>query len=304
MKRLVRNGAIITSATLFLASCSNGVKSQESNSKYISMGNIFNSDNEHISYILSDDNPIEKDSTIQYYIVTKNGKAKVYDGTEDTTLGDVSRMDEDKIKDRMRKEDKEWFNKDKKETIDYLKNGVTKVNEVKQGFKGDDDIIEDKKTYKNTKEYVDKHGNVPQKYLNKVKNSKYKEPEFNQLETALETDGSGNKSKKEGFKFLAHGFHQGNYDAPKDGSDKSYYMETSVTNSATYEDKLELTEEYEDTVAVTDIYDKKYAGLSYLDEDDEDTANYLVTEVGDKTKEVKFDTPKADFIDIVDGKKK
>lgn len=304
MRKLFRNGAIIGSATLFLAGCSNGVKSQESNSKYISMGNIFNSDNEHISYILSDDNPIEKESSIQFYIVTKNGKAKVYDGTEDTTLGDVSRMDEDEIKKRMKKEDKEWFKKDKKETIDYLKDGVSKVDEIKQGFKVYQDAEEDKKTYKKTKEYVDKYGNVPQRFLDEINKTKYTEPKYEKIETAVETDGSGNKSEKEGFKFLSHGFYQSNYKAPKEGSNDSYYLEKPVTNSAVFGDKLELKEEYEDTVAVTDIYDKKYAGLSYLDDDDEDTANYLVTEVGDKTKEVKFDTPKADFMDIVDGKEK
>ena len=51
---------------------------------------------------------------------------------------------------------------------------------------------------------------------------------------------------------------------------------------------------------ITDIFDKKYAGLSMIDEDNEDKVNYIVTEVGDKAKEVKMDSPKAKYIDKVD----
>ena len=303
MKRLIKNGLIITITIVFLTSCSHGIKSNETNSKNIFMGNIFNSNNEHISYMTTDENPIEKETPIYLYIVTKKGKAKIYDGTGDTTLGDVSKMDEDEIKDRMKKEDKKWFKKDKKDTIDYLEKGSSTVKDVKEGFKGDKDIVEETKTYKNSKEYVDKYGNIPQKYLDKIENQKYKEPKFNNIKISVKTDGSGNKTQKEKFKFQMHGFKQGDYKGPEEGSDKYYYMKTAVANSATYTEKYNMEREFEDTVAVTDIYDKKYAGLSFLDEDDEGEAHYLITGVGDKTKEMKFDKPKAKYIDYVDGKK-
>lgn len=76
MKRLIKNGLIITITIVFLTSCSHGIKSNETNSKNIFMGNIFNSNNEHISYMTTDENPIEKETPIYLYIVTKKRKSQ------------------------------------------------------------------------------------------------------------------------------------------------------------------------------------------------------------------------------------
>lgn len=303
MKKLIRGGAIICSSAVLLASCSNsGSDSKESNSEKIHMGDILSNKNEHISYILTDDNPIEKNTNIDFYVVTKDGKAKVYDGTGDTTLGDVAKMDDKKIKERMAKEDKEWFKKDKKETLDALNEGIDKVAEIKKGYhEKKSDGEKGKKAYEYTKKYIDEHGNVPQKAKDKIEKTKYTEPKFSDLKISAKTDGSGNETEKETFKFKAHGFKTTGVDQSEDYDSQDYYFtDSSVQTSAKFENDLNLTEEYEDTVAVTDIFDKKYAGLSMIDEDDEDKVNYIVTEVGDKAKEVKMDSPKAKYIDKVD----
>lgn len=306
MNKLIKNGIIICGSAILLASCSSeGKDSKETNSKNIKMGDIFNNENEHISYILDDDNPIEKGTVIDYYIVSKDGKAKIYDGTGDTTLGDISKMSTKKIKDRMKKEDEEWFKKDKKETIDSLKEGTNKVSEINKGYSGNENDPQEKSAFKYTKDYIDKHGNVPQKYLDKIKKINYTEPKAEPIKLALKTDGSGNSSKSETFKFKAHGFSIGSIDEPENTESKEYYFtDSSVTKTASFENDLSLEKKYEDTVAVTDIYDKKFAGLSAIDEDDSDDVNYLITEVGDKTKEVKLDSPKDKYVNTVDGDKK
>lgn len=306
MKRFFKSMIVIFGTTIFLASCSSeGKDSKESNSEKIKMGNILNSNNEHISYILRDDNPIEKNTTIDYYVLSKNGKAKIYDGTGDTTLGDISKMNNKDIKDRMKKEDKEWFKKDKKDTLQTLKEGTDKVSEIKKGFTGDKEDTQAKKAYEYTKDYIDEHGNVPQKGIDKIEKVKYKAPKSQNIKLAIETDGSGNKSDSQEFKYKAHGFTIDSIDEAKDPDSQEYYFTDSlVTKTASFVDDLSLTKRYEDTVAVTDIYDKKYAGLSSIDEDDEDEVNYFITEVGDKAEEVELDSPKDKYIDSVDGDKK
>ncbi|MBM0811424.1 hypothetical protein [Staphylococcus epidermidis] len=306
MKKITKSAILLFLTTIFLASCSSGGKdSKETNNEKIKMGNILNSKNEHISYILHDYNPIEKDTTIDFYILSKDGKAKVYDGTGDTTLGDISKMDNKDIKNRMIKEDKEWFEKDKKETLERLKEGEDKVSEISKGYTGDKDDTQEKKAYKYTKDFIDEHGNLPKKGINKIENIKYKDPKFQDIKLSIETDGSGNQSKSQEFKFKAHGFRLNSIDMPEDKDSQEYYFtDSSVTNTVSFVNNLSLTKEYEDTVAVTDIYEKKYAGLSSIDEDDEDKVNYFITEVGDKAEEVELDSPKDKYIDSVDGDKK
>jgi len=305
LKKFTKSIILIFLTTIFLASCSGeGKNSKETNNEKIKMGDVLNSKNEHISYILHDnsDDPIEKGTTIDFYVLSKDGKAKVYDGTGDTTLGDVSKMDNRDIKDRMKKEDKEWFEKDKKEKMEALEEGNDKVSEIRKGYTGDKDGIQEKKAYEYTKDFIDEHGNLPKKGIDKIKNVKYKDPKFKDIKLSIETDGSGNQSKSQAFKFKAHGF---NIDFTNWGGDpeneKNYFTDNLVTKTGYFKDDLNLTEKYEDTVAVTDIYEKKYAGLSAIDEDDEDEVNYFITEVGDKVKEVELDSPKDKYVDSVDG---
>ncbi|MGW4297844.1 hypothetical protein ACWEH1_33135, partial [Micromonospora chersina] len=125
---------------------------------------------------------------------------------------------------------------------------------------------------------------------------------FQDIKLSIETDGSGNQSKSQVFKFKAHGFGGDTIDlGDPEENDKAYFTNPLVTRTSSFKDDLNLTRKYEDTVAVTDIYEKKYAGLSAIDEDDEDEVNYLITEVGDKVKEVELDSPKDKYVNSVDG---
>lgn len=204
----------------------------------------------------------------------------------------------------MIKEDKEGFEKDKKETIEALEEGSDKVSEINKGYTGDKDDTREKKAYEYTKDFIDEYGNLPKKDIDKIEKLKYKQPKFQDIKLSIETDGSGNQSKSQEFKFKAHGFRLNSIDMPEDkGSQEYYFTDSSVTNTVSFVNNLSLTKEYEDTVAVTDIYEKKYAGLSSIDEDDEDEVNYLITEVGDKVKEVELDSPKDKYVNSVDGDK-
>lgn len=304
MKKIFKYGIGLCFTSVLLASCSNGGSdSKESNSSEIKMGEILKNDNEHISYILNEDNPIEKESEIDYYILTKDGKAQVFDGTSDTTLGDVSKMKDDEIKKLMEKEDKKYFNEDKNDVIKSLEEGDKVVQEVMEGKK-EINVSEDEDALKYTKKYIDENGNVPKKSLDKIKDIDYSKPKPFKIDLAVNTDGSGNETDDEVFKFKAHGFSESTKEASDDtSSDEYYYTNSAVTRTAKFMKDMKLVKGSDDTVAVTDIYDKKYAGLSYLDDDDE-SVNYLITEVGDKAKEVELDTPDDKYVDLVDGEKK
>lgn len=299
-KKLFKNGVIICGTIVVLTGCSNdGVNSKETNSKVIKIGDVLKSPHEHISYQISDDSDDDekdqifgKDTTIDYYIVSKNGKAKVYDGTGDTTLGEVSKMDTNEIKKRMKKEDKEYFDKDKKDTIEELQNDAQEINDQ---ISNEDEESEDEED--NYKDYIKEHGNVPEKSIDKIKKVKYKEPKAQKIKVSIDTDDSGNSTEEEKVKFYENGFYTYDLDAP----DSVINEAIPVTATADYASDIFTENNYDTTTQPTDIYDKKYAGLNYTDEDG-DTYN-LITEIGKKTKNVKLDGPKDKYVDKVDGHK-
>ncbi|WP_100489762.1 hypothetical protein [Sporolactobacillus pectinivorans] len=127
MKSIIKCGLVICTSSLFLVSCGTDV----ANEKSVNMNKILKDDNEHISYIVTDENSLSKDSTIGFYILSKNGKAKLYDGTDETTVSKIAKMDKKEIKNQMKKEDKEYFETDKKDVLELVDKNPDEVKDTK-----------------------------------------------------------------------------------------------------------------------------------------------------------------------------
>ncbi|KIX91874.1 hypothetical protein TP70_00155 [Staphylococcus microti] len=216
MKKLLF-GAIVS--TFLLTGCSN-----VTNSKELKMGEVFNSGKEHISYVVDGSEDIDKDSEIEMMIVTKDGKSKLYNIKSDTTLGDMAKLDDDKKKEKMLKDDKKYFKTMKGFKLDQLKSHMYYINHK------DDENLEGDAELNSLK-----MDDVKKSY-DEAKNIKYKEPEFKDIELTVFTDGSGNETSSETFTFVNEN-HYFNIDPAE------YNVSISVPKYP------------------FEIYDKKYAGF-------------------------------------------
>lgn len=182
MKKLLF-GAIVS--TFLLTGCSN-----VTNSKELKMGEVFNSGKEHISYVIDTSNNVEKDSYVDYVIVSKKGETKLYDMEESKlTLGDFTKMDDNEIKEKALKVDKKSFNASKKSQLESIEDRIDSYNDLEEASKKGLGSKESGERKKLEKEY------------NQLKNTKYKEPEFKKVKLEVFTDGSGNETEYERFTF-------------------------------------------------------------------------------------------------------
>ncbi|UXR74057.1 MULTISPECIES: membrane lipoprotein lipid attachment site-containing protein [unclassified Staphylococcus] len=176
MKKILL-GAIVSA--FLLTGCSN-----VTNSKELKMGEVFNSGKEHVSYLIdySSDytEDVDKDSYVDYVIISKKGETKFYYMEDsDITLGEVTKMSNDEVKEKALELYKNNFNENKNDELSNLKTSIEDHYGVydrseKQKFK---------------------------KRYNELKNKQYLEPEFEKMNLKVVTDGSGNETKYEKFTF-------------------------------------------------------------------------------------------------------
>ncbi|OEL06516.1 MULTISPECIES: hypothetical protein [Staphylococcus] len=309
MKKIYKCTLLLASI-LVLASCSSdSSNSKETNNKNIKIGKMINSNKEHISYYINEEDTLDKDSRISYYIVSKNGKSKVYDDTGDTSLGEVSKMDEDELKKHMKKKDKEFFESRKKDVLKELEEGDDIVQEVINGEMTEENYENKDELEKYSKKYIKENGNVPKNSIEKTKDVSYKQPKAYKTKIGLNTDGSGNNTEVERYKFKNHNIYTTSTldldvnmgDLNIDSNEYGYTL-NKITLEGNYFDDAPMERDFTGAFSGKEIYDKTYGGLSYYDEAEEEN-NYLITEIGDKVENVKLDSPKDKYVDEVDKEK-
>ncbi|RRJ56826.1 hypothetical protein EIM20_27800 [Pseudomonas aeruginosa] len=262
-----------------LASCSNTNPKQKKTTKKDEMkvGEMMQEDKEHVWFIGREDEPLDSNTKIDRYIITKNGQMKVYvaERIPAQKLGDLLKKDEKSLIKDIKNQDETFFkfdvgdivaktNADIENAKDLKKEGYEKYNPSEDSHGGTDyAVIEKELKNQSPEESLKKL----EKYKKDVDGLPYKAPKSQKVD--LRSVGSGELEIS-----IAR-----NYGYPKiigSGSDVDNSKTLSFTN----------------TQNPKSIGDKKVAGLSNYDEDSEEgTSPYLVTIVDDKIKKVSLDKP-------------
>ncbi|MCE5042029.1 hypothetical protein KJC03_13150 [Mammaliicoccus sciuri] len=258
---------ILFSIIFLMSACG---KSNEK--KEVKYSELMNSKNTIISYLVKsndeDSASIGKDSEVISYIVSKNGKYTIYEGGN-TTLGEIIKKDDDDKLDYIKKQDKEYFEDEVEMSINAIK-----IDD------NNDELIKS------------------------LQNFKYDKPKERDIQIELETDESGNNTKREFFNIASHGFKgDGGIDVGAKNAEELYDKDKKMANPKEY------GYYFTNVVSPFDLYDKKLAGLSNIDdiEDNNDydepayeDYKYLVTEVGSETEKFKIDQPDDKNVKVTD----
>lgn len=279
MKKELLIGMVGT--TLLLGACGNGSTGNSSaEKKDVTFGEIMNKgkkvsflvkneDDEEYSSESSDSGTPTKDSIIEEYIFTDDGKQTIYRGNEETTLGDLKDKSDNEILKIAKKENEDLFNdwkETKIESIEYDLNDVS--GEIESMNEDGDD--------QSTPYYKGKQSalNNLKKEKKEVENKKYTQPKERPVKIKVETDGSGNKTANEHF-FIQTDYDEDGY---KEDSDeiKKIYTQFSLESFP------------------VEIYDDSYGWVGQTSEDGD--GENLVTKVGKKVKQVKLDQPDSKYV--------
>lgn len=255
------------------------------NEKEVKFSDVMNDKKETISYVVtvnSDDSPsIGKNSDILQYIISKEGKVKVYNSNDDN-LGKISKMsDDEKIK-YIKKSDKKYFEDSKSTMLFGLKDKLVQAEkDLKTSIENgnSEHTVEESNTTTMREHYTRKIKSL-KKSINKVENTNYKKPTSENLVIEVSTDETGNNTKEEFINIEPHGFA---------GGDEGKYIDSKKSANP-----KEYGEYFTNVVSPIEIYDTKVAGIGnidYVDSDDYSDYKYLVTEVGDKTEKFVLDQP-------------
>lgn len=258
---------ILFSFIILLGGCGKATDSKE-----VKYSEIMNSKDNTISYLVEnekeDTSGIGKNSRIISYIVFNNGKRTVYEGGEDETLGNISKKDDDKKLEYIKKHDKKEFESDKKSSLNILK---------------------DEKSNELAKELED---------------FKYDKPKERDLSIELKTDSSGNNTQKEFFNIARHGFlSDSSIDVNAIDVEEIYDTDKKISNPNEYgyyfTNVVSPTEIYDKKIAGLSNIDGVEDKNSY-DEPAYEDYKYLVTEVGDKTEKFEMDQPDDENVKVKD----
>lgn len=265
-----------------LASCSNNDNPKQkktTKNDEMKVGEMMQEDKEHVWFVTRDDEELTKDSKVDRYIVTKNGKMKIYiaERVPAQTLGALLKKDEKTLIKDIKKQDEWFFKFDKSEIVaktnadiknakDLQKKGYDEYSPSKESHGGTDYAVikkerEDQSPEESLKEL--------EKYKQDIEKLSYKAPKSRKID--LKSIGSGELQLSI----------DRNYGYPKiigTGSDVDNIKKLSFTN----------------TLNPKSINNKTVAGLNNYDENqesDEGTSPYLVTIVDNKVKKVLLDKP-------------
>ncbi|MCG1418875.1 hypothetical protein K4T86_11915 [Staphylococcus epidermidis] len=240
-----------------LVGCSNS--SNKSNEKTVKMGEMLNS-GEKVSFVVNSEEGIDKDSTVWYYVYTKDGKVTVYNSDLGVKLGEVSKLSDKDLIERMKKEDKDYFENSKSEASKTWKDFI-------ETAEGDQRVIRG-----------------ANKSLDALDKLSYKKPKTMDLKVKVITDGSGNNTEKEKLNVSINNIFKEDGDrASLDSLAKGF--EYKYTNNTSSDNDVEDYFNTYDTVnSPIEVYDSKFVSLN-SDEDD----SALVTKVGEKTTAIEFD---------------
>ena len=262
-----------------LASCSNTNPKQKKTTKKDEMkvGEMMQEDKEHVWFLLhnSKTDSLESQSDVDEFIITKNGKMRIYQAKTipSQELGDLLKKDEKSLISEIKKQD-EWYydmkisqligdtNADIQNAKDLSKKGYDKYSPSKESHGGNDYAVIQKELKNKSPEESLKELEKDKKDL---ENHKYKAPKSQKVDLRSVGSNQLRISTKRDFNL------------PK----------SFQTNDGEYNT-------FSNTIDPIDINGKKVAGLSAIDEENdstEPTDPYLVTVVNDKVKKVTLDKP-------------
>lgn len=220
---------------------------------------------------------LEEDTAINRFLVTKNGKMKVYVAKEvpEQTMSKMLKLDNKELLKNIKEQDKDNYETTKNFAIGDTK---TEIEETERYMKEGKEEYRPKMGYGYalTREEVDNKQpeDILQKlkdYKGKLENAEYKEPKSQNVNLGYNSDSEETISIARDYNFpktIAHG----------DNTDND--LEALSFNNP---------------FQPIEISDSNIAGLSYSDgnedEENNDQSPYLVTKVGDEIKDVTLDDP-------------
>lgn len=297
-------GAI--SLTILLAGCGGN---KETNEEKVKMAQVMNDGNKTISYLVNSEDGehnLTKNSKIDKYIISEDGKIKVYNDTGKTKLGKISKMEDKDLEKYIKEEDKKYFEEDKKYTLEKMKefkeNKRSEVLGNKKAYENNESEIKDEKDdekIKDSKEYKkqieqemnrkEKSYHYAEKIIEDIKGAKYDTPKERDLKTEVIANESGTKSEEERMNIVAHKF--------TDVDDKgNFYLSDKKAKNI-----KEYNSYFTDSMTTEKIFDKKYAGISnYSVSGENENVSYLITEVGDKADGGVLDNPSDSNVKEID----
>lgn len=275
--------------TLFLiiglAACSNSnnednkKEEQTTDKDEMRVAELMQQDKTHIWFVVPEikTGELEEDTAINRFLVTKNGKMKVYVAKEvpEQTMSKMLKLDNKELLKNIKEQDKDNYETTKNFAIGDTK---TEIEETERYMKEGKEEYRPKMGYGYalTREEVDNKQpeDILQRlkdYKGKLENAEYKEPKSQNVNLGYNSDSEETISIARDYNFpktIAHG----------DNTDND--LEALSFNNP---------------FQPIEISDSNIAGLSYSDgnedEENNDQSPYLVTKVGDEIKDVTLDDP-------------
>ncbi|HCY0820945.1 TPA: hypothetical protein O0673_002752 [Staphylococcus aureus] len=263
-----------------LASCSNNSNPKQKKTTKddeMKVGEMMQEDKEHVWFLMHDKKTetLESESVVDEFIITKNGKMKIYQAKTipQQNLGELLKKDEKSLIKDIKEQDKWYFkmktaemigntNADIKNAKDLIKKGYDEYSPSRDSHGGNDYAVIQKELHNKSPEESLKE---LEKNKNDLESRKYEAPKSQKVD--LRSVGSGKLRISTDRKFN--------------------FPKAFQTNNGEYNT-------FSNPVNPKEISGKKVAGLSVYDEDEgleEGTDPFFVTTVDNKIKKVLFDKP-------------
>lgn len=191
VKRTIVGAMILSAGILMLAGCGKSGANQ-ANEKKVSFIKDAQSSNQRIWYMAESDNlsdyELSKNSHIQQILVTKNGKATVYNMREDAvTMRSIDGKSDKKVIMMAKDQDKQYYKDSIKKSKQELKDRIDSDKGVLKANKWDYSA-----KVKKEKRDLEYDIAAEQSFLEKFPIPKYKKPTAKPLKAKVFTDNSGN----------------------------------------------------------------------------------------------------------------
>lgn len=272
--------------TIVLAACSsnnsndNEKKKQTTKKDEMRVAEMMQQDKTHIWFVAPEikTGELASDTAINRFIVTKNGKMKVYVAktVPEQTIQKMLKLSNEDLLKEIKKQDKDNYETTKNFAIGDTQ---TEIDETKRYMEEGKDEYRPKQNFGYALMREEGHNEKPEDSLQKLKdyktkleNAEYKAPKSKKVDLGYSSDSEESITVER------------NYNLPK-----------AVAHGDETDSNLEVLS-FNNPFQPIDINGNKLAGLSYSsgneDEENNDQSPYLITKVSDEIKNVTLDDPK------------
>jgi len=214
------------------------------------------------------DEQIAKDSSIDSIIITKNGKMKTY--SWDSSLLDVSKMSDKEVLAKVKKDDKNRFAEEKKQSLKDTDYTIKDLKRDVEEYKNEDDHGDYGPDLQQLNDKIEDEKNN----IEPIKDLSYQAPKWQKIKITAETDSSANNLENESFTLKQNGINVVTKEFGEEDSinDRDFAGETKVQQK--FDEDYELTGTLQNYIQILKKY---YTG--YIMDDD----NYLLTRTSQDT---------------------